>query len=109
MAYLLESWQDWECPNCNKTERTRPLPANSSRMHDCPGLHGLTAPLVLLGTDCKVIATEREDYLAGDTQRLGEDGRAYMNVKTVYADGHNDLRVFPGVAVAATEAFEGSG
>jgi hypothetical protein len=104
--YLLDSWLDWVCPNCNMAERTRPLPVNASRMHDCPGLHGLTAPLVLKDTDCKVLATEREDYLAGEIQRTGEDGKPYMNVNTVYADGHNDLRVFPGVARGASSASE---
>lgn len=97
---LLEAFQDWECPNCGLTERTRPLPANSSRMHDCPRLHGLTAPLVLAGTDCKVTAVERGDYLNGETQRTGDDGRPYMAVRTDRADGSNDLVVFPGVAVA---------
>lgn len=97
---LIESWQDWECPNCSLTDRTRPLPPNSSHMHDCAGLHGLTAPMVLLGTDCKVVAVERGDYLRGETQRTGENGTPYMAVETIHADGHNDLHVFPGVAIA---------
>lgn len=97
---LIESWQDWECPNCNLEERTPVQPPNSSRMHDCPGLHGLTAPLVLLGTDCKVTAIERGDYLRGETQRQGENGKPYMAVETVHSDGRNDLHVFPGVAIA---------
>jgi hypothetical protein len=96
---VLDSWQDWECPNCHLTDRTRPMPPNSSRMHDCPKLHGLTAPMVLAGTDCKVTAVERGDYLAGETQRKGDNGRPYMAVRTDHADGSNDLSVFPGVAV----------
>ena len=36
MTPLLDAWQDWECPNCHLTERTRPLPPNASRMHACP-------------------------------------------------------------------------
>lgn len=100
MTVLLDTWQDWECPNCPVTERTRPLPSNASRMHDCAGLHGLTAPLVLAGTDCKVTAVERGDYLQGEIQRTGEDGKPYMAVETVHADGRNDLHVFPGVAIA---------
>lgn len=98
MALLLDAYQEWRCPNCGLSERTRPLPANSSRMHPCPKLHGLTAPLVLEGTDCKVIAHERGDYLQGEEQRTGDDGRPYMSVETVHADGHNDLAVFAGVA-----------
>ena len=66
---LLESWQDWECPNCHAADRTRPLPPEASRMHPCPALHGLTAPLVRAGTDCRVVAVERGDYLRGEIQR----------------------------------------
>jgi hypothetical protein len=97
---LLDPWQDWECPNCGLTERTRPVPPNGSRFHPCPGLHGLTAPLVRAGTDCRVRAVERGDYLAGETQRTGDDGKPYMAVETIHADGSNDLAVFPGVAIA---------
>ena len=100
MTVLLDAWQDWECPNCHLTERTRPQPANSSRMHNCPELHGLVAPLVLAGTDCRVSAVERGDQLNGETQRKGDDGKPYMAVRTDRADGSNDLIVFPGVAVA---------
>jgi hypothetical protein len=54
----------------------------------------LTAPLVRSGSDCKVIAVERGDYLHGDEQRRGDDGRPYMAVETVRADGSNDVVVF---------------
>ena len=98
--HLLDAHQDWECPRCGKTDRTRPLPPGSAaRMHDCPSLHGLTAPLVPAGTDCTLVAVERGDYLNGDEQRTGDDGKPYMAVRTDYADGSNDLAVFPGVAV----------
>ena len=98
-AAVLDAWQDWYCPNCGIEDRTRPLPPNGSRMHPCPALQGLTAPLVRAGTDCQVVAVERGDYLRGETQRTGDDGKPYMAVKTVRADGTNDLAVFPGVAV----------
>jgi hypothetical protein len=94
---LLEAWQDWECPNCGLEERTRPRP---NRFHPCPKLHGLTAPLVLAGTDCTVTAVERGDYLAGAEQRTGDDGRPYMAVQTVYGDGRNDVAAFAEVAIA---------
>jgi hypothetical protein len=96
---LLEAWQDWECPNrCGAAERTRPLPPDASRFHVCPRLHGLTAPLVRAGTDCKLAASVREDYLGAEVQRTGDDGRPYMNVITEHADGHTDLAVFSPVA-----------
>jgi len=98
-AVLVQAWADWECPACHLTERTPPLPPNQVRFHPCPKLHGLTAPLVLAGTDCKLVAVERGDYLRGAEQRTGEDGRPYMAVVTEHADGHTDAAVFAEVAV----------
>lgn len=95
---LIDAWQDWLCPNCGLTDRTRPLPPNASQYHICPQLHYLNAPLVRAGSDCKVTAVEREDYLNGEVQTAGEDGRPYMAIRTDYSDGHNDLVVHPGVA-----------
>lgn len=94
MVPLLVGYTDWECPNCHVTERTQPLPPNASRFHPCRGLHGLTAPLVRAGTDCKVYAVERGDYLGHADQRHGEDGKPYMSVITERADGSNDVAVF---------------
>ena len=101
---LLDVWQDWECPNCHLTERTRPLPPGASRMHPCPKLHSLTAPLVRTGSDCKVSAVERGDYLRDEQQRTGDDGRPYMAVVTERADGSNDACVFPAVATFGVRA-----
>ena len=100
-AVVLDVWQDWMCPNCGVEERTRPMPPNASRFHSCPALHSLTAPLVRAGTDCKVTAVERGDYLRDATQRTGDDGRPYMAVETVHADGSNDVAAFPEVAIQA--------
>ncbi len=101
MTALITAWQDWECPNCHQAERiSPPLPANATRFHTCPALHMLVAPLVPAGTDCKVVAHEREDYLGREEQRTGDDGKPYAAVRTVHADGHTDAAVFPGVAVA---------
>jgi hypothetical protein len=96
-AVALDAWQDWCCPNCPMTERTRPLPPNASRFHTCPGLHMLTAPLARAGISCKVEAEERADYLAGEVQAAGDDGRPYMAVRTTRDDG-DDLAVNAGLA-----------
>lgn len=98
---LIEALTDWECPNCPAAERAPALPPNASRFHACPGVHGLTAPLVRAGTDCKVTAVAREDYLRGECQRLGDDGRPYMAVETTHADGHTDRAVFAPAAYIA--------
>jgi hypothetical protein len=101
---LLDPWQDWFCPNCDVTERTRPLQPGASRFHTCAGLHMLTAPLVRTGTACKVEAEERADYLAGEVQAMGEDGRPYMAVRTTRDDGE-DLAVNAGLAQARLGDF----
>lgn len=101
-AAPLDPYADWYCPNCGFEERTRPLPPGASRFHTCPGLHMLIAPLVPAGVRAKVAAEEREDYLAGEIQRHGDDGKAYMAVRTTRDDGE-DLAVNAGLAVARAE------
>jgi hypothetical protein len=96
---LLHAVTRWECPNCDVTDATAPLPPGSSRFHTCAGLHSLTAPLVRAGTRCKVTAEERADYLGGEIQATGDDGRPYMAVRTTRDDG-DDLLVNAGLAKA---------
>jgi len=91
---LLNAETRWECPNCDVTDVTPSLPPGAARMHVCGGLHMLSAPLVRAGTDCKVTAVERGDYLHGARQRRGEDGKPYMAVVTERADGSSDAAVF---------------
>jgi hypothetical protein len=90
---LLDVYQDWECPNCGLTERTRPLPPNESRVHPCSGLHMLIAPLIRAGRDCKITAAPWEDYQGGTLTQDGDDGRPYSSIDTIYADGSADCRV----------------
>jgi hypothetical protein len=104
--YLLNAYQDWACPNCGLTERTVAQPPNSARMHTCPRLHNLTAPMVIAGTDCQVIAVERADYLNGAIQRTGDDGKPYMAVETRRPDGSNDLVVFAECAVTGAAGVD---
>jgi hypothetical protein len=96
---LLDKPDEWYCPNCPVTDVTPPLPAGTSRYHPCPGLHGLNAPLIRAGLRVKVEAEERQDYLGGDVQAAGDDGRAYMAVRTTRDDG-DDVTVFAGLAHA---------
>ena len=92
-------FEDWYCPNCGLSERVKALPPDSSRFHTCPRLHMLTAPLLRAGVRAKVEAEERADYLNGEIQATGDDGRPYMAVRTTRSDG-DDLMVNPGVAMA---------
>jgi len=98
---LTPAYQDWHCPRCGLDERTRPYPPNAARMHVCPALHMITAPMVPAGTDATLIANERQDYLGTEIQATGDDGRPYMSVYTLYGDGSNDCAVHAPVARAA--------
>lgn len=91
--------QEWYCPNCVVTDVTQPLPPGQSRYHACAGLHGLNAPLVRAGMRVKVEAEQREDYLNGDQQATGDDGKVYMAVRVTRDDG-DDVTVFAGLAHA---------
>jgi hypothetical protein len=100
-AVLIEAYQDWECPACGKEARTRPVPPNGAQFHRCPKLHGLNAPLVRAGTDCKLVAAAREDYVAGEHIQQADDGRAYMAVRTRHASGRLDCAVLAPAAIAS--------
>lgn len=98
---MLQAEQHWVCPNCPASARTVGQP---NRFHDCPALAGLTAPLVLRGVDCRVIAVEREDFVGREEVRRDGNGRPVMAVRTEYADGHNDTVVYAPTAKAAGES-----
>lgn len=78
--------QRWSCPNCPTEDVTRDPRAQP--FHRCPGLAGLTAPLVLAGTRCKVTAHERDDYIGRDLVQLYE-GRPIAQVRTTRDDGQD--------------------
>lgn len=101
---LIEAHADWACPECGLAERTPPMPPGQFRYHPCPALHGLNAPLARAGTGCRLIAVERQDYLNGEVQATGDDGRPYMGIETRYADGHTDFQAHAGAAQLAVTA-----
>lgn len=93
---LLAKVEDWRCPNCPHTERTRGLPANAQRFHICPGLKGLNAPLVRAGVNAKVEAIERPSYVGRELVQLApEDGRPYMGIQTTRDDGTDMVVLAP--------------
>ena len=87
----------WECPNCDHTHVTRTA-LQHAVVHICPGLRGLIAPLVRVGTKCKVEAREREDYLGKGHAQVDDAGRPVMSIVTTRDDGV-DCRVLAPVAV----------
>ncbi len=101
MTVLLAPEQRWACPNCSLEDVTHlPADAVASRFHTCPGIAGLTAPMVPAGTRCKVEAVERQDYLHGDIVTVDGNGRVVMAVQTTRDDG-TDLAVFAPCATAS--------
>ncbi len=100
MPLVLRSEQHWVCPNCNTTAVTT---GQDNRWHSCPGLKLLTAPMVLEGIDCKVFATEREDYIGKEIVQYDAEGRPITSVITERADGSNDVIVNLPTAQAIVE------
>jgi hypothetical protein len=90
---LIEPVHHWTCPNCSLEQVTHE-PRPHTRFHACPGLHGLTAPMLPAGSEARVTAVEREDYLG-----IEQTGR-YSAVRTDYPDGRNDIAAFAPVATA---------
>lgn len=82
--------QHWTCPNCTTTAVTAGKP---NRYHNCGGLRGLLAPMVLDGFLGRVIAVEREDYVGSELVHFDGEGRPVMAVVTERPDGSNDVMV----------------
>jgi len=105
MIPLLNSYQDWYCPNCGKTERT---PAQNyvhgeraSRFHTCPKLRFLSAPMLPKSVKAKVEVREREDYVGKELVSLDpERGRPVMTIVTTRDKG-TDAMVFAPTATAS--------
>lgn len=91
MTLLLGAEHRWVCPNCNLTDVTHEARPHT-RFHTCRGLKGLTAPMVPVGTRCKVEAVEREDYIGREMVQVDGEGRPIMRVETTREEG-NDVAV----------------
>lgn len=89
---IVEGEQHWICPNCPAQAVTV---GQTNRLHTCPGLLGLIAPLVLDGVSCRVRAVEREDYVGCQDVRRDGHGRPVAAVLTERPDGSNDVMAFP--------------
>ena len=92
----------YTCPNCTTRAELAPK-ASGAHMHTCPGLHGITAPLVLEGISASVETVERGDYINGEHGvTFDDEGRAVTAVVTRHADGSNDCAVFAPTATATS-------
>ena len=93
---VLDVATDWNCPNCDYVRRT-PVAGKHEVIHRCVGLHGLIAPMVRVGTKCKIEIRVREDYVGRDRVQCDDRGRPIMSIITVRDDGQ-DCRVLAPVA-----------
>jgi hypothetical protein len=98
MTVLLDPTVRWWCPSCPATDVTREAQPHS-RMHPCPGMKGLTVPMLPEGTAGAHRANEREDYVRGEMVQADADGRVVMSVTTVRDDGQ-DTTVYAPTAEA---------
>lgn len=97
-AVLLDPVTRWCCDHCNKRDVTREAKPHT-RFHDCPGLKGITAPMIREGERAKVEARMREDYVGREQVQTNNEGRPVMAVITTRDDGV-DCAVFAPVATA---------
>lgn len=95
MTVILGQSQKWSCPNCDAYAVTFAQP---NRFHNCPGLAGIMAPMVLAGSDVQVRAVEREDYVGDSIVHYDGNGRPIMSVVTERPDGSNDCIAFADTA-----------
>lgn len=91
--------QFWECPSCGLIDVTREQRVHT-RMHPCPALAGLTAPMVPAGGKARHVARDREDYVGHEQVRLDDNGRPVMAVTTEHDDGRQDCTIFAPAASA---------
>jgi hypothetical protein len=96
MTLILERGaQKWACPNCPAYAVTF---GRANRFHSCSGLAGLTAPMFLAGTEVRVTAREREDYIGDSIVTYDGNGRPVMSVVTERPDGSTDCIAFADTA-----------
>ena len=99
---MIISDRRWECPNCD-TKDVCNIKPGQARMHTCPGLKGLVAPMVPAGQACKAEAIVWEDYVGQHAAvRQNNDGTPISAVKVTREDGE-DLAVFPATAIVKME------
>jgi hypothetical protein len=105
MPRILDAEKRWECPNCDAVEVTTKAEAHT-RFHTCPGLGGLTAPMVPEGKKSKtrVKALVREDYVGKEDVHYDDNHRPIMAIRTTREDGSYDTAVLASCVNSTGEA-----
>lgn len=91
----------WICKFCNFRDVTKEARAHT-RMHDCPGMGGLSTPMVDEALNVKVEVNEREDFVANEVVQLDGEGRPIMSIKTIRDDGE-DCVIYAPAAIGSTK------
>ena len=95
MAVILRPVQHWYCPNCGKRDTTHEARPHS-RMHTCPKLRMLIAPMLQRGTAGKVELVERGDYVGKEQVALDpERGRPVQSIVTTRDHGQDTVVFAP--------------
>jgi hypothetical protein len=91
MAVILQlPEQHWTCAHCCATDVSR---GQANRFHQCAGLAGVLAPMVLDGFRGRVLTVERQDYIGREMVQYDGNGRPVMAVVTERPDGSTDVIV----------------
>lgn len=91
----------WICKFCNFRDVTREARIHT-RMHDCPGMGGLSTPMLDESMKVDLVVNEREDYVGKDLVQTDAEGRAIMSIKTIREDGE-DCVVYAPTATGSVE------
>lgn len=94
---IIGSATDWWCPKCKASDQTNE-PKPHLRMHVCPKLGGITAPMIHAGTKAKIVRHDREDYVGQELVQRDPQGRPLMSVTVERPDGSNDTIVYAPMA-----------
>lgn len=94
--------RQWECAHCPVTDVTPWDTPN--RFHPCPGLGGITAPMIPAGSGAHTRSVVREDYVGDEIVQYDWWGRPIMSVVTERPDGSNDVTVLAPTARMITTA-----
>lgn len=89
----------WQCPECRKTDATDD-DGTGTRYHVCPKMRGLSVPMVLAGTNAKLVLREREDYVGDEKVQLDPERRRPVMSVTTVRDTGQDVVVFAPTATA---------
>lgn len=91
----------WHCPNCTAAARTVTAKVP---WHNCSGLKGLFSPLIDdAAPKTRVVAVDREDYVAGELVQTDGEGRPVMALNVERSDGSNDRVVYAPTATASAD------